>query len=145
MSRAVSWGSHHSQWGQQPGAESLGAGRCSVAIWGAAGSLQACRWWLYWFMCLFLLCLPASWRLGVWMSSRRGSLPWTPWWSRRLRRFARSTNPSVSPSSTPSKPRSGGSRTSEPRGENLLPPSNNQPLAFMTTEQIDFYWNMLAK
>lgn len=114
---AVSWGSHHSPWEQQPGAElsvSFPAGRCAVAIRGAAGSLQLCGWWLHWCQCLFLFCLPASWRLGAWMSFRRGSLPWTPWWSRRSRRSARSTSPSDSPSSTPSKPRSGGSRTSEP-------------------------------
>lgn len=120
---AVSRGSHHSHWGQQPGAELLlpfPAGRCAVAIRGAAGSLQVCGWWWHWCQCLFLFCLPASWSLGAWMSCRRGSLPWTPWWSRRSRRFARSTSPSGSRSSMPSKPRSGGSRTSEPRVE---PPS----------------------
>lgn len=87
---------------------------CEDVLGLSEGSLQVCGWWLHWCQCLFLFCLPASWRLGVWMSCRRGSLPWTPWWSRRLRRFARSTNPSGSRSSMPSKPRSGGSRTSEP-------------------------------
>lgn len=118
--QAVSWGSRYSHWEQQPGAElfvSFPAGRCAVAVRGAAGSLQVCGRWLHWCRCLFLFCLPASWRLGAWMSFRRGSLPWIPWWSRRSRRFARSTNPSGSRSSMPSKPRSGGSRTSEPRVE----------------------------
>lgn len=55
----------------------------------------------------------SSLRVGQWRTFRRGSWPWTPWWSRRSKRSGKSISPSGSQSWMPLRLRRGGNKTSE--------------------------------
>lgn len=58
--------------------------------------------------------LSSSWRTWTLRSCRCASVPWTPWWSGRLRSSGSATPPRGSPSWTPWTPRRDDSKTSKP-------------------------------